>query len=190
MYVTLGLMAQPAYDSPSPDMLDSLWEHGQIYWSTVIRLVEGKPYYLYTEKGIDSAINYVNPPGREAYYKTVQQRLPPGELEAHLTLWQLPELQKQQAADGGMYTVVTCTEDTPTPQHPAYTLSVKRLYSGRIARVLALPMYITIDTARRRITMCNEDGRCLSLRQWRRKGSNADWHYLSKYVGHCRWTGP
>ena len=104
---------------------------------------------------------------REDYYNKVIALLPKEELQAHKIVWALPEMRKQQQADGGYGTIVTWTKERMDKKSGYYLIEVRRNDVERLS-VVKGTSYFRIRLHPMKIEIADESGYFVSLEAWRR----------------------
>ncbi len=152
------------------DSLYNLYKKGELFYSPVIRVTEGKEQFLFNEIEEEDSVVALDATGREAFYRDFRKGMKPELLKAHQLAWSLKEMQMQQAGNGGIGTVMTWLTDTPAAGQPYYKFFIKRMYEDRIGTVIPIPFVLVNVKTKEIFLESMNSGAVISLKEWRRNG--------------------
>ncbi len=163
------------------DSIEKLFMEGKYFEATFIRLNKDSDAFIYIEddyakknikdgkiKRLFLKTKGLTTDNREDYYNKIISGLPIEDIEIHKKVWNIEEVKKQQAGDGGMYTLATWITGKPTKTNPLYSIEVRRNYFDRFGICTTIG-YIKINAKTSQILVNDfESGEDLPIEQWRK----------------------
>jgi len=150
-----------------PDSLEQLYMDGKVFYSTYVRLRDGKDEFIFTDSSY-FGMDLLDSSNREDYYKRVRNLLPKDELQVHQIIWDLPEMKIDGAeGTGGYHGVVTWIQSRPTADDPYYEVAIKRDYYDRLGAYAPLS-FLRVRLHPREIIVTNLNVADLPIEKWRK----------------------
>ncbi len=143
--------AQESFNK-TQDSLYQLVLKGELYYTTIVRVGEGKPQFMYYSGDDSRILQIIDSGSRENFYKNVRIAMDKDLLKAHELAWGLEELKPLQKGDGGVGTIITNLIDTPTVRSSFYIFNLFRFNSPQdsiLPDTVELPrILVNIKTAK------------------------------------------
>jgi len=150
------------------DSLEQLYMDGKVFYSTFVRLREGKDEFIFTDSSY-FGMDLLDSSNREDYYRRVRNLIPKDELQVHQMIWDLPEMKIDGAeGTGGYHGVVTWIQSRPTADDPYYEVAIKRDYYDRLGAYTPLSFVRVRLKPREILVMPISSGENLPIEKWRK----------------------